>query len=66
MFPEVPPGIRSRVAGADVDQRWKCAGPVLEVEKSRGADLLGLGVWQHLLEWAMFGVIGGVVLLVGV
>ena len=42
-------------------QKWKCKGIVLEVEKSKGADLMSPGVWQHLLAWAVKGVIGGVV-----
>ena len=42
-------------------QRWKCQGLVVEVEKSRGADLLSEGVFQHLLCWALNGVVGGVV-----
>ena len=42
-------------------QRWKCSGPVIEVEKTRGADMLDSGVWQHLLSWAFCGVIGAVI-----
>ena len=33
----------------------------MEVEKSKGCDLLGEGVWDHLLFWAIKGVLGGVV-----
>ena len=42
-------------------QRWKAQGLVVEVEKARGVDLMSVGVWQHLLAWAVKGVIGGVV-----
>ena len=42
-------------------QRWRVNGPIVEVEKSRGSDLLDPHVWQHLLMWAAQGVIGGVV-----
>ena len=42
-------------------QCWKCFGPVVEVEKSRGSDLLDSGLWQHLLSWAFSGVVGAVV-----
>ena len=42
-------------------QRWRVNGPIVEVEKSRGSDLLDPHVWQHLLMWAVQGVIGGVV-----
>ena len=34
-------------------QRWRVAGIVVEVEKSRGADVLNEGVYQHLLSWAV-------------
>ena len=43
------------------EQRWKGQGLVVEVERSRGVDLMSVGVWQHLLTWALRGVIGGVV-----
>ena len=33
----------------------------MEVEKSHGADLLGVGVFQHLLCWAIMGVVGAVI-----
>ena len=41
--------------------RWKCKGVVVEVEKSKGADLMSVGVWQHLLAWAIMSKVGGVV-----
>ena len=43
------------------EHKWRCSGPVVEVEKSRGSDLLQEGVWQHLLSWAISGAIGGLV-----
>ena len=43
------------------NHRWKAPAPVLEVEKSKGADLLEKGVWQHLMGWAISGVVGGIV-----
>ena len=42
-------------------QRWRCPGRVVEVEKSRGSDLMSHGVFQHVLCWGIKGVIGGVV-----
>ena len=42
-------------------QKWKGPGFIVEVEKSRGADLLGVGVFQHLLCWAVKGIVGEVV-----
>ena len=42
-------------------QRWKCKGIVVEVEKSKGADLMHVGVWQQLLSWAVGGAIGGII-----
>ena len=42
-------------------QKWKGPGFIVEVEKSRGADLLGVGVFQHLLCWAVKGIVGGLV-----
>ena len=42
-------------------QKWKCNGLVVEVEKARGSDLMCPGVWQQLLAWAMKGVVGGVI-----
>ena len=42
-------------------QRWRCPGRVVEVEKSRGSDLMSPGVFQHVLCWGIKGVIGGVV-----
>ena len=44
-------------------QNWKLPGLVVEVEKSKGCDLLGEGVWDHLLLWAIKGVLGGVVMV---
>ena len=42
-------------------QRWKGPGRIIEVEKSKGADLLDEGVFQHLLGWSLRGVVGAVV-----
>ena len=42
-------------------QKWQVPGIVLEVDKSKGADLLQANVYQHLLGWAVQGVFGGVV-----
>ena len=42
-------------------QRWSCPGIVVEIERARGADLMAPNVFQHVLAWAVNGVIGGVV-----
>ena len=42
-------------------QRWCGPGFIVEVEKSRGADVLNDRVYQHLICWALRGVVGGVV-----
>ena len=42
-------------------QRWKGPGTILEVDKCLGSDLLRENVYQHLLVWAVKGVVGGVV-----
>ena len=42
------------------EQRWHCPGIVVEVEKTKGADLLAPNVFQHVLAWALKGVVGAV------
>ena len=42
-------------------QKWRCPGIMIEVEKSRGVDLMATWVFQHVLTWALIGVVGGVV-----
>ena len=42
-------------------QRWSCPGIVVEIERTQGADLMAPNVFQHVLAWAVKGVIGGVV-----
>ena len=41
-------------------QRWKVPGIVVEVEKSRGSDLMKDEVFRQLLSWSVSGVVGGV------
>ena len=43
------------------NQRWNCPGVVVEVEKSKGGDLLSTGVFQHVLCWGLKGLLGGVI-----
>ena len=42
-------------------QKWKGPGTVPGVDKCLGPDLLQKNVYQHLLVWAVRGVVGGVV-----
>ena len=42
-------------------QKSRCPGILVEVEKSRGVDLMATCVFQHVLAWALSGVVGGVV-----
>ena len=42
-------------------QKWRCPGVVVEVEKSRGGDLLSPRIFQHVLRWSMMGVVGAVI-----
>ena len=43
------------------EQRWHCPGIVVEVEKTKGSDLLAPNVFQHILAWALKGVVGAVI-----
>ena len=43
------------------EQRWRGPGFIVEVEKSRGSDVLNERVYQHMLCWAIKGVVGAVV-----
>ena len=42
-------------------QKWRCPGILVEVEKSKGVDLMATWVFQHILVWALKGVVGAVV-----
>ena len=42
-------------------QKWKGPGLIVDVEKTRGADVLNDHVFQHLMGWAMRGLVGAVV-----
>ena len=42
-------------------QKWNGPGMVLEIDKCVGSDLMQASVYQHLLGWAVRGVVGGVV-----
>ena len=42
-------------------QKWKCPGLVVEIEKSRGSDLMSPGVFRHVLSWGLAGLVGGIV-----
>ena len=42
-------------------QRWRGPGRTVEIDKAKGSDFLSEQVWQHVLVWAMSGVVGGVV-----
>ena len=43
------------------EQRWKGPGVVVEIEKSRGSDLMDEEIFGHVLCWGVKGVVGGVV-----